>query len=124
MIKLLVFVVVSLFLTNVAFSKNVKLICEDVKNKGVFHILIINDNQKKLEIEQIPGVFRIANTSVYNNEQIVGSIKIKEKKIVTQKVNYNIDRRTGVLSLMNYFIEDGRMFTTISICVLFTKNKF
>ena len=122
--KLFVFLILSLFLFNNGFSKNVKLICEDVENKGVFHILMINDKLKSLGVEQKPGIFNDTQILVYNNDEIGGNLLIKKDKQNIQKVIYSIDRRTGVLDLTNYFFEDGRTFTTNSNCELFIKNKF
>ena len=122
--KLLGIVVLSFMFNSIAYTKDVKLVCIDIKDEGVSHILLINDKKKSLWVEDVPGVYDEMDVGVYNKDEIDGSKLSKISGKVIQQMNYNIDRRTGVLTLTSYFFDDGSMFMHKSNCELFKENKF
>ena len=122
--KLLGTVVLCFMFNSIACAKDVKLICIDIKDEGVSHILLINDKKKMLKVEDVPGVYDTMDVGIYNKDEIDGSKISKVSGKVIQQMNYNIDRRTGVLTLSSYFFDDGSMYRHKSNCELFKENKF
>ena len=122
--KLLGIVVLGLLISGNAYSKDIKLICKDVKDEAISHILIFNDTEKSLKVERDTGFFELADVGVYNSDEIDANVMIKIDGKIVQQMNYQIDRRTGVLFLVSYFFDNGSMYSNTSNCELFKKNKF
>ena len=122
--KLLGIVVLGLLISGNAYSKDIKLICKDVKDEAISHILIFNDKEKSLKVERDTGFFELADVGVYNSDEIDANVMIKIDGKIVQQMNYQIDRRTGVLFLVSYFFDNGSMYSNTSNCELFKKNKF
>ena len=122
--KLLGIVVLGLLLSGNVYAKDVKLICTDIKDEGISHILIINDNKKTLIVEDEPGLYDALNVGVYNSDEIDGDKRIEINGKVEQQFVYNIDRRTGVLTLTSHFLSSNNIYRNISNCKLFKENKF
>jgi len=107
-----------------AYAKDVKLICTDIKDEGISHILIINDNKKTLIVEDEPGFYDALSVGVYNKDEIDGDKRIEINGKVEQQFVYNIDRRTGILTLTSHFFSSKNIYRNISNCKLFKENKF
>jgi hypothetical protein len=122
--KLLGIAVLGFMFNSIAYAKDVKLICIDTKDEGVSHILLINDKKKMLKVEDVPGVYDTMDVGIYNKDEIDGNKISKVSGKVIQQMNYNIDRRTGVLTLTSFFFDDGSMYRHKSNCKLFKENKF
>ena len=122
--KLLGIIVLGLLLSGNVYAKDVKLICTDIKDEGISHILIINDNKKTLIVEDEPGFYDALNVGVYNSDEIDGDKKIEINGKVEQQFVYNIDRRTGILTLTSHLISSKNIYRNKSNCKLFKENKF
>ena len=122
--KLLSIIVLGLLLSGNVYAKDVKLICTDIKDEGISHILIINDNKKTLIVEDEPGFYDALNVGVYNSDEIDGDKKIEINGKVEQQFVYNIDRRTGILTLTSHLISSKNIYRNKSNCKLFKENKF
>ena len=122
--RILVIIVLSFVFTGNVYSKDVKLICKGINNDGISHVLIINDKKKMIKVEIDPGFFEKIDTEVYNNDEIVGNDLITLNGNPAQQMIYNIDRRSGVLTLQSFFFGTGGLSMHKSNCELFKKNKF
>ena len=125
--KFTLFFIFFYFIFNIegnAYAKDVKLICTDIKDEGIFHILIINDNKKTLIVEDEPGFYDALNVGIYNSDEIDGDKRIEINGKVEQQFVYNIDRRTGILTLTSHFFSSNSIYRNISNCKLFEENKF
>lgn len=122
--KLLGIMVLSLLWSNVANAKDIKLICTDLEDEAISHILIINDNKKTLIVEDEPGITKSTDVTIYNKDEIWGDIRIKIKGKTEQQIVYNIDRRTGILKLSNSIFSSNYHSINFSNCELFKENKF
>ena len=122
--KLLSIIVLGLLLSGNVYAKDVKLICTDIKDEGISHILIINDNKKTLIVEDEPGFYDALSVGVYNKDEIDGNKRIEINGKVEQQFVYNIDRRTGILTLTSHLISSKNIYRNKSNCKLFKENKF
>ena len=122
--KLLSILVLSLLFGGSGYAKDVKLICTDIKDERISHILIINDNKKTLIVEDEPGFYDALSVGVYNKDEIDGNKRIEINGKVEQHFVYNIDRRTGILTLTSHFLSSKNIYRNISNCKLFKENKF
>jgi hypothetical protein len=120
--KLLGIVVLGLLLSGNAYAKEMKLICEHTK--GEFpKVLVMNDNKRSLKVEDVPGVNLPLNIQNYSNDQIEGNREIMLNGKIEQRMLYNLDRRTGILTLRSMFA-DGDVYFHNYNCELLKENKF
>ena len=122
--KFTLFFIFFYFIFNIegnAYAKDVKLICTDIKDEGIFHILIINDNKKTLIVEDEPGFYDALNVGIYNSDEIDGDKRIEINGKVEQQFFYNIDRRTGILTLTSHFFSSNSIYRNISNCKKFLR---
>ena len=122
--KLLSLIVVSLLLSGNAYAKDVKLLCNHT-NKESFKILLMNDNERFLKIEDIPGSYITLNIENFDKDQINGYDEYILEGKLEQKMNYSLDRRTGFLSLHIWWADERYPFTThLYKCEVIKENKF
>ena len=120
--KLLSIIVLGLMLSGNANAKEMKLMCEHTK--GEFpKVLVMNDNKRSLKVEDVPGVNLPLNIQNYSNDQIEGNREIMLNGKIEQRMLYNLDRRTGILTLRSMFA-DGDVYFHNYNCELLKENKF
>jgi hypothetical protein len=120
--KIISILVLGFLWSGSAYAKNVTLMCEHTKGESL-KVLIINDNTRSLKVEDVPGLNSSLKINNYSNEQIEGyNEDILNGKLV-QRMTYNLDRRTGMLTLRTLFA-NGNIYYNNYKCELFKKNKF
>ena len=122
--KLLGIVVLSLLFNGNVYPKDIKLICNDIKDESVSHILIINDKKKTIKVEDDTNLYISTDVELYNSDEVSGTIRTKNNGKLEHLMVYTIDRRVGILTLTSHFLSDNSVFRHKSKCELFKKNKF
>ncbi|MDA7604025.1 hypothetical protein N8724_01345 [Candidatus Pelagibacter sp.] len=116
--------VLSLMLSGNAYAKDVKLICNGIKDDGISHVVIINDKKRTIKYEVDVGSYEELDVEIYNKDEIDANVVITLDGKPAQQLAYNIDRRSGVLFLRMFFFVDGSHTTHRSNCEPLKENKF